>query len=118
MTDVIAQNQAYFDEQRLSMIEFRITFGWNQPHGPSPEDHNGYYSTIWAPTNDIAAHIANVRYSHKWSMIYAPKDWIYWGYPMKGCRELEIIQYQANRFIAEYPYRDDRYPGCVYGCAL
>lgn len=115
MDSVIQQNQAYYDEQRLEMIEFRVSFGWGQPHGPSPDDSKGYYTTVWARNVTDASNLAFARYGMRWSRIYPPDQWAVWGPSMKGTKELEVLQFYEHILIHPYPERDDRYPKAVYG---
>lgn len=96
------------------MIEFRITFGCDQPHGPSDEG-KGKYTTIHAPTMNIAADMAMARYGPKWAHLYSPRFWGEWSRLMEGVEELEVLQYDPSRDLLRYPHRDDDFDGIVYG---
>ena len=104
---------------RDGLIEFRVTFGWNQPHGPSPEAPHGKYTTVWAPDIITASDLAMVRYSGKWANIYFPVIWENWGDSMKGAMELEVLQYDPERTIQPFPHSGKRKAtderGVIYG---
>lgn len=104
-----------YELHRRTMIEYRITFGWGQPHGPSPEKNTGKYVTIWAPHFNVASDMAIVRYDEKWAHLYFPQQWKSWSWVMDGCEELEVLQYDSSKKIPVYPERDPAYPDCVYG---
>lgn len=115
MSKATAPDQAELDEQRLGMREYKFTFGWDQPHGPNPDDSRGHFATVWAPTANLAADMAYARYEGKWSHQYSPKFWAQRSILLHGCVELEVLQYHPDRVMPVYPKRDPQYPTCIYG---
>lgn len=83
--------QDYFEMEGMTLIEYRVTFGWNQPHGPSPEEPKGKYTTVWAPDVATAARMMTERYGPQWSGIYHPNKWRNWSIEMDGTEELETL---------------------------
>lgn len=100
------------------MLEYRVTFGWGQPHGPSPEDSRGHWSTIWAPDSTTASGMAFRRYGGKWASLVHLESWKNWEPELTDVLyrgELECLQYDPEKVLPEWPTRDSRYPDCVYG---
>lgn len=112
---MIADKSTSYAAQRTEMIEYRVTFGWGQPNGPSPENNNGKYATVWAPTVSIASDMAVERYPKGWAHIYFPDQWANWSWVMDGCTELEVLQYDPDKRISVYPKRDSTHPDPVRG---
>lgn len=100
---------------RERMFEYRVTFGWHQPNGPGPEDPDGNYSTIWAPSMESASRIAKARYNNQYSHIYAPSQWKTWGQLMRCIRELEVLQFYKYSIIYPYPEVGLTYDGIHIG---
>lgn len=108
---------------REKMIEFRITFEWNQPHGPHPRsapeandgDSHGHYTTIFAPDAEIARAMAYCRYNGKWSMIYQPSGWKERSSEMEGCKELEKLQFRRDYILGEWPEKRHFHAGIQIG---
>lgn len=116
--DVQAKNRAYHAELRQSMIEYRLTFGWSQPHGPSPDDHHGHYTTIFAPSHALATEMAYERYGRSWFRVYSPDEWCHWDPSMHGIKQLEVLQHYAYSFLRPYPETNLIYDGIHTGCGL
>lgn len=115
MAEVRRQNEEYHEEQRRGMKEFRVTFGWHQPHGPGVGDAHGHYSTIWAPTSQTASRMANARYGDRYSRVYSPEEWANWGPSMEGCKELEAMQFFSMGIIHPWPEDGIRHRGALLG---
>lgn len=117
----VAAEVRYINSSRKHMTEFRVTFGWSQPHGPHaadgdiPSDPNGHYSTIFAFDEEHAKSMTQTRYGPKWSRIYLPHQWKAWGPEMIGCEELEKLQFHPNFDLTRWPDLDHFHAGIVLG---
>lgn len=102
-------NDEYHDRLSKDFTEYRITFGWNQPHGPYPKtiaypgDPYGHYTTIFAPSLSHVYRIARERYDKQYAFVYAPDRWSLWGPEMGDIKELEKLEYWANTSCLPYP---------------
>lgn len=117
-------NLTYHDADRSKMIEFRVTFGWNQPHGPYPKttaypgDQWGHYSTVWAPDSHIAAKLIRARYGNKFAFLYYPEQWAKWGLEMGEIKELEQLQYWGLALIFPWPEENLTHRGAHLGTSI
>lgn len=105
---------------RNEMIEFRVTFGWNQSHGPYPQyddtpgDPYGHYTTVFAPSITEVIQIIRVRYQGIFAEIYPPHRWTKWT-AMEECKELEKIQYHPDYDLPAWPEKRHFHAGIILG---
>lgn len=108
------------NSMRSLLTEFRITFGWNQPHGPyprdgeTPGDPHGHYTTIFTSDEESVRAIAYTRYGPKWSQIYRPEQWRTWT-AMDDCKELEKIQFHYAYPLPPWPEKHHFHAGIILG---